>query len=151
MTLYHRTVANFATLASSGVQGRSYRGSRFHRIIPRFMIQGGDVVRGDGTGSISIFGNRFADESFDIRHSEPGLLSMANSGRDTNGSQFFITTVPTPWLDGKHVVFGKVIEGLDVVRAIERLPATNSRPLQDIVITRSEVMPVQETVTLFQS
>lgn len=108
-------------------------------------------MRGDGTGSISIFGNKFQDESFDILHSEGGLLSMANSGPDTNGSQFFITTVPTAWLNGKHVVFGKVIDGLEVVQAIERLPTNaQKRPLEDVMITRSEVMPVQATLTLNQ-
>jgi peptidyl-prolyl cis-trans isomerase B (cyclophilin B) len=114
------------------------------------MIQGGDVVRGDGRGSISIYGNRFDDESFDIKHTEPGLLSMANSGKDTNGTQFFITTVPTHWLDGKHVVFGKVIEGMEVVRSIERLPRNGDRPVNDVIITRSEVVPVQSSTTIIQ-
>nr|XP_046909106.1 peptidyl-prolyl cis-trans isomerase A2-like [Dermatophagoides farinae] len=139
-----KTVVNFARLSSAqGFQGKTYRNSRFHRIIPNFMIQGGDIIRGDGRGSFSIYGGRFADENFNIKHTEAGLLSMANSGPDTNGSQFFITLVPTPWLDGKHVVFGKVVSGMEVVNQIAAVQRdANDRPLEDVIITRSVTRPV---------
>ncbi|KAF7340539.1 Peptidyl-prolyl cis-trans isomerase [Mycena sanguinolenta] len=128
-----RTAANFRELAT-GQHGFGYAGCGFHRIIPQFMIQGGDFTHHNGMGGRSIYGAKFADENFIHRHTRPGLLSMANSGRNTNGSQFFITTVPTPHLDGKHVVFGEVVEGMEVVKAIEACGSHSGTPSARVTI-----------------
>ena len=137
-----KTVENFVTLCEGKVMDNdvqlTYEGSKFHRIIPNFMIQGGDFTRGDGTGGRSIWGRSFEDENFKLKH-EPFCLSMANAGKNTNGSQFFITVADTAWLDGRHVVFGKIAEGKQVAKAIEALGSSSGRPSKTVAIKQCSV------------
>ncbi|EKM56615.1 uncharacterized protein PHACADRAFT_194209 [Phanerochaete carnosa HHB-10118-sp] len=134
-----KTARNFRELAT-GQNGFGYEGSGFHRIIPQFMLQGGDFTRHNGTGGKSIYGEKFEDENFTLKHDRAGLLSMANAGRNTNGSQFFVTTVATSWLDNNHVVFGEVIQGMDLVEKIETFGSASGKPTQPIKITKSGVV-----------
>ncbi|CAH1369473.1 unnamed protein product [Tenebrio molitor] len=133
-----KTVLNFKHIATNGISDKTYEGTRFHRVIERFMIQGGDIIHNNGTGSISIYGKFFEDENFKVRHKGPGIVSMANGGPDTNGCQFFVTTMRTPWLDGFHVAFGKVLMGQDIIHKIEHMKTnTDNRPIKDVIIIRS--------------
>jgi len=134
------TAENFRALCTGekgkGASGKNlhFKNSFFHRIIPKFMAQGGDFTAGNGTGGESIYGSKFKDENFKIKHEIPGLLSMANAGPNTNGSQFFITFVPCSWLDGKHVVFGKIVKGWDYFKGLEKYGSDSGKPKTKITI-----------------
>lgn len=143
-----KTVKNFVEIAKGESEDSKmrYAGSIFHRVISDFMLQGGDFETGKGFGGYSIYGGKFDDENFDLKHDRPFRLSMANAGRNTNGSQFFITTAITSWLDGRHVVFGQVVEGENVVKYIEKVKTGGGdRPIKEIKIAAAGVLPFTAT------
>lgn len=148
-----KTALNFISMCDSnislnGKSGKAFAGSSFHRIIPGFMIQGGDFTNHNGTGGVSIYGNKFEDEApalTKLKHVGPGVLSMANAGPNTNGSQFFITVAATPWLDGRHVVFGQVEGSMDAVSKVVKVGSQSGKPSKKVTITDCSVQVVDKT------